>query len=82
MTNLSISRDTPSKSVMGGDAASRVLIIEDELTSRTILLRWLESAGYVADAIGRKAEPWQRLDACAALETLAGSRPSNRPRWA
>ena len=34
---------------MGGDAASRVLIIEDELTSRTILLRWLESAGYVAD---------------------------------
>ena len=36
-------------------------------------------AGYVADAIGRKPEPWQRLDATAALTELSGSQAERAP---
>ena len=36
-------------------------------------------AGYVADAIGRKPEPWQRLDAGAVLTELNGSQAERAP---
>ena len=36
-------------------------------------------AGYVADAIGRKPEPWQRLDARAVLEALARNQAEPAP---
>jgi hypothetical protein len=36
-------------------------------------------AGYVADAIGRKLEPWQRLDAGAVLEAMAGGQAEPAP---
>jgi hypothetical protein len=36
-------------------------------------------AGYVADAIGRKPEPWQRLDAGAVLGELSGSQAERAP---
>ena len=36
-------------------------------------------AGYVADAIGRKPEPWERLDARAVLAELRGSEAERAP---
>jgi hypothetical protein len=36
-------------------------------------------AGYVADVIGRKPEPWQRLEAQAVLEALVGSQAERAP---
>jgi hypothetical protein len=36
-------------------------------------------AGYVADAIGRKLEPWQRLDAGAVLAAMAGGQTEPAP---
>jgi ARG/rhodanese/phosphatase superfamily protein len=36
-------------------------------------------AGYVADAIGRKSEPWLRLDAGAVLSELSGSQAERAP---
>ena len=36
-------------------------------------------AGYVADAIGRKPEPWQRLDAGALLAELSGTQAERAP---